>query len=122
MGKSKAEKEKLNKELEELEELRKLDKIMKKESIEGLFLSNASKDSETIRDTVVDEILDKYRINTEDQRNIDTIERLAYREKIVKKPASKKPAKSAVKDRKKKRFKIKLPSIAKKSKKKHKKR
>ena len=62
MGKSKADKIKLDKELRELEELRRLDRIMKKETIEGIFLSNASRESETISDNVVEDILDKYRI------------------------------------------------------------
>jgi vacuolar-type H+-ATPase subunit I/STV1 len=127
MGKRRESRGRYSRELAELEELRKLDKIMKKESIEGLFLSNASKDSETIRDTVVEDILDKYRIGKDDQRDIDTIERLASGERIVQKTRKvtrvhkprkaarvhkpKKRAKSAVKRKQKKRFKVRRPSI-----------
>ncbi len=66
---------KYQKEILKIEELQVLDRIMKKEEIEGMLLSNPSRESETVNDSIVDRILNKFKLNRNDVKKLDMIER-----------------------------------------------
>ena len=75
---------KYQKEILKIEELQELDRIMKKEEIEGMLLSNPSRESETVNDSIVDRILSKFKLNRNDVKKLDMIERQTMGEGPVK--------------------------------------
>ncbi|EET89823.1 MAG: hypothetical protein LVQ97_05450 [Candidatus Micrarchaeales archaeon] len=73
---SKKDPKKVRKEIEEIKMLKDLDMLLKKNTMENAFLSNPSKDSETINSNVADNILSELDKETISPKELETIERL----------------------------------------------
>lgn len=59
------------KEIEDLKKLREIEKIIQKGDIENAFVSNASKDSETVSEAVADEILNSLESENIESKSFD---------------------------------------------------
>ena len=73
---SKKDPKKIRKEIEEIKMLKDLDTLLKKNTMENAFLSNPSKDSETINSNVADNILSELDKETISPKELEAIERL----------------------------------------------
>ncbi|MGD0728718.1 MAG: hypothetical protein ABR981_01440 [Candidatus Micrarchaeaceae archaeon] len=63
-------------ELAKLKELNAIKEVLKKSDIENAALTNTSKDSETVNDNVVDNMLDELNLNKNAHRDLEIIESL----------------------------------------------
>lgn len=63
-------------EMQRIKDLSALNRVLKKGDIENALLSNATKDSETISDNVIDSMLDQVEKGKTNQRDIEVVERL----------------------------------------------
>ncbi len=92
--KSKVSKGKYAVELERLRELNAINEVLKKSDIENAALTNTSKDSETVNDNVLDNMLDQLNVNKNSGRDLSIVESMAG-QKVSRPSARKKPARSA---------------------------
>ena len=72
-------------ELERLKELNAINEVLKKSDIENAALTNTSKDSETVNDNVIDNMLDQLNINKNATKDLEIVESLASSVKSDKK-------------------------------------
>ncbi|HVC58482.1 MAG TPA: hypothetical protein VND15_03340 [Candidatus Acidoferrales bacterium] len=63
-------------EMQRIKDLSALNRVLKKGDIENALLSNATKDSETISDNVIDNMLDQVEKGKNNQRDLEIVERL----------------------------------------------
>ncbi len=68
-------------ELEKIKRLRTLDSILKRSDVESALLSNAAKDSEPVRENLIDNILDNLSKEKDGERNLEIIEELSMSKK-----------------------------------------
>jgi DNA mismatch repair ATPase MutS len=64
-------------ELERLKRLNAINEVLKKSDIENAALTNTSKDSETVSDSVIDNMLNQLNIDRHATRDLDIVENLA---------------------------------------------
>lgn len=93
-------------ELERLRELNAINEVLKKGDIENAALTNTSKDSETVSDNVIDNMLDRLNLDKNSTRDLQIVERLsshagevAPKPKGARKLAKRTPPKTAMKQK-----------------------
>lgn len=97
--KSSSNKGKYANELERLRELNAIKEVLKKSDIENAALTNTSKDSETVNDNVVDNMLAQLQIDKNSSKDLEIIESLTAENRRtnlinqLKKRQNKKPVK-----------------------------
>jgi hypothetical protein len=64
-------------ELEKLRELNAIKQVLKKSDIENAALTNTSKDSETVSDNAIDNMLDQLNLEKNSNRDLEIIESLS---------------------------------------------
>jgi pyruvate carboxylase len=64
------------KELERLRELNAINEVLKKSDIENAALTNTSKDSETVNDNAIDNMLDQLNIDKNANKDLQIVESL----------------------------------------------
>ena len=78
MGKEKSKKKgKYADELEKLKELNAINEVLKKSDIENAALTNTSKDSETVSDSNLDNMLDQLNLDRNSNKDLEIIESLS---------------------------------------------
>jgi len=82
-------------ELERLRELNAINEVLKKSDIENAALTNTSKDSETVNDNVLDNMLDQLNVTKNANRDLEIVESLASQKAPKPFAARKRPAKAA---------------------------
>ena len=103
-GKSK-NKGKYADELAKLKELNAIKEVLKKSDIENAALTNTSKDSETVSDTAVNNMLDELNLDKNSSRDLEIVEGISSGKKagnIKSKSAKSAPVKKAAKAKSKK--------------------
>jgi hypothetical protein len=94
-------------ELERLRELNAINEVLKKSDIENAALTNTSKDSETVNDNVLDNMLDQLNVTKNANRDLEIVESLASQKAPKPASARKRPAKAARSRKRKKAIKVK---------------
>jgi hypothetical protein len=75
--KTKSSRGKYATELERLRELSAINEVLKKSDIENAALTNTSKDSETVNDNVLDNMLDQLNMSRNANKDLAIVERLS---------------------------------------------
>jgi hypothetical protein len=81
MASKKAKKGKYADELAKLKELNAIKEVLKKSDIENAALTNTSKDSETVSDNAVDNMLEQLNLDKNSNRDLEIVENLASQKK-----------------------------------------
>lgn len=108
-------------ELEKLRELSAIKEVLKKSDIENAALTNTSKDSETVNDNVIDNMLNQLQIDKNSNRDLEIVESLASqgrKAQIIRSIKAKQARRISKPSRKIKRIRIARKPLKKKSKKK----
>jgi len=78
MGKEKSKKKgKYAGELEKLKELNAINEVLKKSDIENAALTNTSKDSETVSDNALDNMLNQLNLDRNSNKDLEIVESLS---------------------------------------------
>lgn len=71
-------------EVEKIKKLRTLDSILKRSDVESALLANAAKDSEPVRENLVDNILSELAMEKDGERNLERLEKMTIGRKGTK--------------------------------------
>jgi hypothetical protein len=97
MKKNNSKKSKYSAELEKLKELNAIKEVLKKSDIENAALTNTSKDSETVSDTVIDNMLNRLNLDKNANKDLEIVERLGSEDKSTGRMTKAKTAKKQFK-------------------------
>jgi hypothetical protein len=97
------------KELERLRELNAINEVLKKGDIENAALTNASKDSEVVSDSSIDNMLDQLNIDRNSSKDLEIVEGLTGQSRKGIRPSRRSSAKPARKPKANRRKQAKRP-------------